>query len=120
MNSSKLLGSGVDPPASVWNCAENAVVIVSPAKTSASNCWNVMFVNGWVKAPVIGMVSPVLLSTSVPRILKEAEEDVGDVFCKLYGDSSGKAGVHTCPVAGIGSVHSAAPSIPENRNVNVM
>jgi len=55
INSNKELGSGV---AETANCAEKGVVIVSPPSTSANNCWKFMFVNGVVKVPIIGMVTP--------------------------------------------------------------
>src|ERR1700683_1924315 len=66
------------------------------------------------------MVCPVLLSTSVPMILKPSIEDVADVFSKLYGDWAGTLGVHSCPAAGGVSAQPAAPSIPALRKSNVI
>jgi len=69
------------------NCAEKGVVIVSPASTSDNNCWKFMVVNGVVKVPITGMVTPgLVLSTSKPSIVKEADEVEVDVFCRLNGD----------------------------------
>jgi hypothetical protein len=109
----------------VENCAEKEVVIVPPVgggapSTVASKSWKLKFENCVVKIPVIGMVSPVELSTSVPRTSKAAVELELDVFCRLNGDWSGTFGEHSCPAAGGVSEQPAAPSIPGERNVNVI
>ena len=101
------------------NCAEKGVLIGMPDPTSANNCWKFMFANGVVKIPETGMLRPVLLSTSVPTILKEAEEVDWDVFCKLNGDWSGTFGVHVCPAAAGKAEQPATPSIPARSSVNV-
>jgi len=102
------------------NCAEKGVVIVSPASTSDNNCWKFMVVNGVVKVPTTGMKWPGLrLSASNPSIVKEAVEVEVDVFCKLNGDWSGRSGVHSWLVAGMGFEQPAAPSTPALRSVNV-
>ena len=118
VNSASVPGSGIAEP--VENCPVKEVVTVSPAWTDASNCWKVWSVNGVVNAPVIGIVVPVALSTSTPRILNEAAEAVADVSARLNGDRLGTFGVHISPAAATAAEQPADPSIPGIRNVKVM
>jgi hypothetical protein len=85
-----------------------------------------MSTDGSLKEPVTLIVSPVKESVSIPTRLKEADELVADVFCRLYGDTlagapgAASSGVHTCPAAASAISHSADPSIPEKISVIVI